>query len=53
MEEQILISREIVEGHLIETYEVDNTVGFSVVISEVSDPEFDSESKTVPVWRIN
>ncbi|MDP6184343.1 MAG: hypothetical protein QF609_11040 [Gammaproteobacteria bacterium] len=50
MEEQTLVSREIVEGYLVEYYEVDDTIGFSVAITESAEIEFDSEDVTIPAY---
>ena len=49
MEQDKLISRESIDGYIVEVYEVDDIVGFSVVISDTNELEIDSEDVTIPV----
>ena len=45
MEERTLVSREIVEG-----YVVDDEIGFSVAIVNTRELEFDPENIMIPAW---
>ncbi len=48
MEEQTLMSREVIEGHLIETFEAENTAGFSVSFIDMDNVEIDYDDVPVP-----
>ena len=48
MEQQTLMSREFIEGHLVETYTAENEAGFEVAFSEVESVEIDYDNVPVP-----
>ena len=48
MEEQTLMSREFIEGYLVETYTAENEAGFAVAFSEVESVEIDYDNVPVP-----
>jgi hypothetical protein len=48
MEEQTLMSREFIEGHLVETYSAENEAGFAVAFSEIESVEIDYDNVPVP-----
>ena len=48
MEQQTLMSREFIEGHLVETYTAENEAGFSVSFSEVESVEIDYDNVPGP-----
>lgn len=48
MEEQTLMSREFIEGYLVETYTAENEAGFAVAFSEIESVEIDYDNVRIP-----
>ena len=48
MEEHTLVSREIVEGHIVETRTAENEAGFGVTFIEIDNVEIDYDALPDP-----
>ena len=51
MEQQNLVSREIIEGHLVETFTAENKAGFGVAFIEIDSVEIDYDDVPNPAER--
>ncbi len=48
LEQQTLMSRVFIEGHLVETYTAENEAGSAVAFSEIESVEIDYDNVPVP-----